>query len=123
MLIPISWFYFQLIAFKHFKTSLSDLALSNLASIERRPDLLKYFKQLDDADLVKLCDHLGMRSNVLIEFKGIDKREVLLEALTQMFEKRTSQIEAINAMPLYPDEVRSFISLCMLDEYDNLTIY
>ncbi|RUS34275.1 P-loop containing nucleoside triphosphate hydrolase protein [Jimgerdemannia flammicorona] len=98
----------QLIAFKHFKNSLSDIALSNLASIERRPELLKQFKQLDDGDLVKLCDHLGIRSDLLVDVQGVDKRELLVEGLVQKFEKRTSQIEAINAMPLYPDEFTLF---------------
>ncbi|CAB4411822.1 unnamed protein product [Rhizophagus irregularis] len=71
----------QHIAFEHFRDSLQSLALSNFASIERRPDLQKHFNALTHEEIIRL-----------------------LEVLVCKFEKRTSQIDLINSKPLYPDE-------------------
>jgi intron-binding protein aquarius len=64
---------------------------------------------LSHDEIIRLCGFLHVRTKKLIceneEEGGIYDKEFLIEALIQKFEKRMSQIDAINAMPLYPDEV------------------
>jgi len=80
------------------------LALANLSSIERRPDLYRHFNAIDHPEIIKLCELLNIRTTRLNDNSPYDK-DFLIEVLIGRFEKRTSQIDAINAMPLYPDEV------------------
>ena len=68
---------------------------------------------LSHDEIIRLCGFLHIRTKKLISESEDDKgegnylydKEFLIEALVEKFEKRTSQIDAINAMPLYPDEV------------------
>ncbi|KAF7727161.1 hypothetical protein EC973_007936 [Apophysomyces ossiformis] len=100
----------QRIAFREFKESLPELPLANLASIEQREDLLWHFTPLSLAELARLCDAVNLRSELLVEdIKSlVDAKQLLLEVLIAKFEKRASQIEKINALPLYPDEETLF---------------
>ncbi|CAG8601288.1 9980_t:CDS:10 [Paraglomus brasilianum] len=93
----------QHIAFQHFGDKLKLLALANLSSIERRPDLYRHFNAIDHPEIIKLCELLNIRTTRLNDNSPYDK-DFLIEVLIGRFEKRTSQIDAINAMPLYPDE-------------------
>ncbi|CAB4490265.1 intron-binding protein aquarius [Rhizophagus irregularis] len=93
----------QHIAFEHFRDSLQSLALSNFASIERRPDLQKHFNALTHEEIIRLCGFLSIRTNKLVGERQYDK-DFLVEVLVCKFEKRTSQIDLINSKPLYPDE-------------------
>lgn len=83
------------------------MPLANLASIEQREDLLWHFTPLSLAELARLCDAVNLRSELLVEDikSQVDAKQLLLEVLVAKFEKRASQIEKINALPLYPDEV------------------
>jgi len=89
----------QLIAFKHFMPKLKPIALTNIASIETKGALLKHLKPLTLPELTKLCSMLGFCH----EEKEYT-RETLIETLVLALEKRTSQIAALNEMPLYPNE-------------------
>ncbi|CAG8451805.1 2657_t:CDS:10 [Dentiscutata heterogama] len=93
-------------AFKHFKDSLQLLALSNLSAIETREDLLSHFEPLNHQTIIQLCDLLSIRTKKLAddELNEHYDKDFLIEVLIEKFEKRTSQIDAINALPLYPDE-------------------
>ncbi|RHZ66997.1 hypothetical protein Glove_303g82 [Diversispora epigaea] len=93
----------QHIAYKHFKESLILLALSNLSSIEKREDLLIHFGPLDHEEIIRLCKFLNIRYQKLVG-EGVYDKEFLLEVLIGKFEKRISQIDKINSLPLYPDE-------------------
>jgi len=83
-----------------------------LASLETRPNLLKHIKPLSTDDLVKLCDALHIRTDLILDATtlqeaDVDIRDVLLEALVTKFVKRESQIDKINSTPLYPNEVKT----------------
>ncbi|CAG8690002.1 1367_t:CDS:10, partial [Gigaspora rosea] len=86
--------------------SLQLLALSNLSAIETREDLLSHFEPLDNQTIIQLCDLLSIRTKKLDddELNEYYDKDFLIEVLIGKFEKRTSQIDAINALPLYPDE-------------------
>lgn len=93
-------------AFRYLKDSLQLLALSNLSAIETREDLLSHFEPLDNQTIIQLCDLLSIRTKKLEddELNEYYDKDFLIEVLIGKFEKRTSQIDAINALPLYPDE-------------------
>lgn len=107
----------QHVAFQQFKKTLPDLPLANLASIEKRADLMKHFAPLSDKDLAKLCESLHLRTSLIVDKSvlkeaGVGIRDVLLETLIVTFEKRESQINVINSTPLYPNEVSSYHHYC-----------
>ncbi|KAL1919017.1 uncharacterized protein VTP21DRAFT_2398 [Calcarisporiella thermophila] len=94
----------QRIAFKHFQPTLKSLALSNVGSIEQRDELLNHFKELEDSELMKLAEMLGVRTEIVLNDTRLDEHQILLDSLVARFEKRVNQIDTINSMPIYPDE-------------------
>ncbi|KAJ0987357.1 hypothetical protein J5N97_005713 [Dioscorea zingiberensis] len=92
---------FQLLAFKKIP-KLMDLALCNIGSIHKRADLSKKLSVLSAEELKDLvCDKLKLVSG---EDPCADRVDFLIEVLVSFFGKRQSQREAINALPLYPNE-------------------
>jgi len=94
----------QLIAFSKFSDELKELALSNVGKIENRNILKKYIDDLDEETLHELCEEVGIRVNSFIDEKETFSQNLLKEVFISKYEKRPSQIERINEMPLYPDE-------------------
>jgi intron-binding protein aquarius len=91
----------QRLAFKHIP-KLKDLALGNCAGIERRKNLIQHLAVLEPAELCKL---------VTAQLRLVDPSDAwaqdpkfLLEVMVDAFEKRQSQRQMINSMPLYPNE-------------------
>ncbi|KAF9974942.1 hypothetical protein BGZ73_001565 [Actinomortierella ambigua] len=108
----------QRLAFSEFQDELMDLAMSNLASIEQRTVLQEHFDTLSDERLKHLCHLLHIRTEQLIH-EVPNSRDLLMECLLLKFEKRHSQIDRINAMPLYPDENALFEDAAVQEEnYD-----
>lgn len=92
---------FQRLCFKHVD-KLRDLALSHCGAIERREILTKHLSRLDARELAQLAT---------CQLKLVDPDDAwasnsafLLETVVTAFEKRRSQRQAINEMPLYPNE-------------------
>ncbi|KAI7863636.1 P-loop containing nucleoside triphosphate hydrolase protein [Spinellus fusiger] len=100
----------QRIVFSQFKEEITELPLANLASIETRSDLLWHFKPLSTDVLSQLCTAVDIRNDLVIQSIApfVDHKELLLESLIAKYEKRLSQIEKINGLPLYPDEETLF---------------
>ncbi|KAK1263373.1 putative RNA helicase SDE3 [Acorus gramineus] len=92
---------FQLLVFKQVP-KLRDLALANIGSIHKRADLSKKLSVLSIEELKDLiCNKLKLVSDEDPWAKRVD---FLIEVIVSFFEKRQSQKEAINALPLYPNE-------------------
>ncbi|KAF5195306.1 Rna helicase aquarius [Thalictrum thalictroides] len=92
---------FQLLIFKKIP-KLRDLALANIGSINKRADLTKKLSFLPPEELQDLvCKKLKLVSDADPWAKRVD---FLIEVMVSFFEKRQSQKEAINALPLYPNE-------------------
>ncbi|KAG9456332.1 hypothetical protein H6P81_000840 [Aristolochia fimbriata] len=92
---------FQLLAFKKVP-KLRDLALANIGSIHKRADLLKKLSVLSTEELQDLiCNKLKLLSK---DDPWAHRVDFLMEVMVSFFEKRQSQKEAINALPLYPNE-------------------
>ncbi|KAG0208037.1 hypothetical protein BGX31_002448, partial [Mortierella sp. GBA43] len=109
----------QQIAFTHFRENLVELAMANLGSIEKRESLLQRFENLTQEELVQLCQLLYTRTSKLTDPPIQHSRHVLLELLLLRFEKRHSQIDRINALPLYPDENALFEDAAVKEEMYN----
>ncbi|XP_058096767.1 uncharacterized protein LOC131242257 [Magnolia sinica] len=92
---------FQLLVFKKIP-KLGDLALVNIGSIHKRADLSKKLAVLSTEELQDLiCNKLKLVSN---EDPWAKRADFLIEVAVSFFGKRQSQKEAINALPLYPNE-------------------
>ncbi|KAB2071730.1 hypothetical protein ES319_A08G242800v1 [Gossypium barbadense] len=92
---------FQLLAFKKVP-KLQELALANVGAIHKQVDLSKKLSVLSPEELKDLvCSKLKLVSN---EDPWSDRVDFLIEVMVSFFEKHQSQKEAINALPLYPNE-------------------
>ncbi|KAK4379778.1 hypothetical protein RND71_001640 [Anisodus tanguticus] len=92
---------FQLLAFKKMP-KLRELALANVGAINRRADLSKKLSVLTPEDLRDLvCKKLKLIS---VDDPCSDRVDFLIEVMISFFERQQSQKEAINALPLYPNE-------------------
>ncbi|KAF9936379.1 hypothetical protein BGZ65_002487 [Modicella reniformis] len=109
----------QRIAFSHFREELIDLAMSNLGAIEDRQLLLQHFENLSQEQLIQLCQLLHIRTSKITDPSAEHSRHMLLELLLLQFEKHHSQIERINALPLYPDENALFEDAAVKEEMYN----
>lgn len=98
----------QATAFKKFSENLRKFALSNVAAVDTRASLVKYLEPLTDEELYEFCERLmlvwprGSRKNENLH-KELD-RERLVDVIVNHLERRTSQLDSINAKSLYPDE-------------------
>ncbi|OIW01887.1 hypothetical protein TanjilG_31069 [Lupinus angustifolius] len=92
---------FQLLVFKKMD-KLRELALTNIGSIHKRADLSKKLSGLPIEELRDLvCCKLKLVSK---EDPWSERVDFLIEVMVSFFEKQQSQKEAINALPLYPNE-------------------
>ena len=92
---------FQRVAFKYFPEQLQSLAMCNLGLLETRKLLRPHLDRQPTELLQKLCARLGIMASG--DGPLLD-RQFLLEVLLQHHEKRQSQLDELNALPLYPDE-------------------
>ncbi|KFV82771.1 Intron-binding protein aquarius, partial [Struthio camelus australis] len=93
----------QRAAFAHFP-ELYDFALSNVAAVDARDSLLKLFGPLSSNMLHQVASYLCLLPPLS---EGVDtsyEKEFLLELLVSRHERRISQIQQLNQMPLYPTE-------------------
>lgn len=94
----------QALAFKNFLPELRRFALANVASVDTRASLEKWLAPLSEEQLRELCERLLLvwpQDNVHAEHLA---RERLMDVIVGHLERRQSQIDAVNAKSLYPDE-------------------
>ncbi|XP_017331417.1 RNA helicase aquarius isoform X3 [Ictalurus punctatus] len=93
----------QRAAFAHFP-ELQDFALSNVAAVDTRESLTKHFGHLSPNTLHQVASYLCLLPELPDGKDTSYDKEVLLELLVSRHERRISQIEQLNQMPLYPTE-------------------
>lgn len=99
----------QAVAFKSFP-ELRKLALTNIGSIDSRQNLRNMLAPLKDDRLRELAVHLGLLADAAssyaweepVSFK--EDRNFLIDVIVSAYERRLSQIDALNEKPLFPDE-------------------
>ncbi|EDV21748.1 uncharacterized protein TRIADDRAFT_30088, partial [Trichoplax adhaerens] len=92
----------QRMVFKHFP-ELRDLALNNVASIDTRDSIMKYLSELPRENIHQLASCLNLVPKPEKDDEQYSKK-YLIELLIYKYERRLSQLDAINDMPLYPTE-------------------
>uniref|UniRef100_A0A8C6Z0D4 RNA helicase aquarius n=1 Tax=Nothoprocta perdicaria TaxID=30464 RepID=A0A8C6Z0D4_NOTPE len=93
----------QKAAFAHFP-ELYDFALSNVAAVDARESLVKFFGPLSPDVLHQVASHLCLLPALPPGAHTAHEKEFLLELLVSRHERRISQIQQLNQMPLYPTE-------------------
>uniref|UniRef100_A0A5F9C7S8 RNA helicase aquarius n=1 Tax=Oryctolagus cuniculus TaxID=9986 RepID=A0A5F9C7S8_RABIT len=93
----------QRAAFAHFP-ELYDFALSNVAEVDTRDSLVKFFGPLSSNTLHQVASYLCLLPTLPKNEDTTFDKEFLLELLVSRHERRISQIQQLNQMPLYPTE-------------------
>ena len=93
----------QRAAFAHFP-ELYDFALSNVAEVDTRESLVKFFGPLSSNTLHQVASYLCLLPTLPKAEDTTFDKEFLLELLVSRHERRISQIQQLNQMPLYPTE-------------------
>ncbi|KAM9381229.1 RNA helicase aquarius [Phaethornis superciliosus] len=93
----------QRAAFAHFP-ELYDFALSNVAAVDTRDSLVKIFGPLSSNTLHQVASYLCLLPPLPEGGNSSYEKEFLLELLVSRHERRISQIQQLNQMPLYPTE-------------------
>lgn len=94
----------QVTAFKTFPKELEELATLTVDSIHSRSNLTKYLGGLSAAKLRTLGEALGVLTPLPEGVAETMTREILLEILVNMHEKRDSQKRQVKQLPLYPTD-------------------
>ena len=95
----------QRVAFKYYGDKLRDFALAAVGTVRSREALSKHLSGLDTPTLRSMAERLQLVTPSPDGGSAADlQRGVLLEVLLRAHAPRTSQVAAINAMPLYPNE-------------------
>ncbi|XP_069805390.1 RNA helicase aquarius [Dendropsophus ebraccatus] len=93
----------QRAAFAHFP-ELYNFALSNVAAVDTRESLVKCFGSLSPNTLHQVASYLCLLGALADGEETKYEKEFLLELLVSRHERRISQIQQLNQMPLYPTE-------------------
>ena len=109
----------QRTALRHFKSKLTILALSNYGAIDRREDLNTQLFEMEDIELEELCKLLGFRTAYPAATKVEVNREVLLEILISVHEKRKTFQEAVRDLSTQPTEVELYDTSLVRNETYN----
>ncbi|XP_037719789.1 RNA helicase aquarius isoform X2 [Drosophila subpulchrella] len=86
--------------------SLRVFALSNVATVDNRESLEQHFGGLDGKGLLQIATFLNLVPEEVaapLDWHRVDE-QFLRELLITRHERRCSQLEALNEMPLYPTE-------------------
>lgn len=93
----------QRTTFKHFP-ELNRFSLNNVASVDTRNALAQHFGSLSGPKLHELAAYLNLLPSPDEENSDNYSKDLLLEILISLHERRSSQLESLNEMPLYPTE-------------------
>lgn len=92
--------------------ALKSFALTNVAAVDTREKLKSHFDALDGSNLNQIASYLNLipSEDNMVDFKWhrIDK-DFLRELLISRHERRVSQLDALNDMPLYPTGMNKFL--------------
>ncbi|KAF2672611.1 P-loop containing nucleoside triphosphate hydrolase protein [Microthyrium microscopicum] len=94
----------QRISFKNFESKLKILSLSNYGSLGQRDELEGHLEPLSDAELISLCQHLGMRTDFPSSSDVVQDRSFFLEALIFTYEGRPTFQESARDLTISPTE-------------------
>lgn len=89
----------QLSAFMFFDGDMKTFSLANVASLDSKFKLSQYLSSISDEKLIEFC-----RTLLILKEDEILPRELLLDELARLFERRKSHLDEINNTSIYPSE-------------------
>jgi intron-binding protein aquarius len=110
----------QKVALQYFKDKLTVLALSNYASIDKRAELSELLAELDDEEVIRLCDLLRLRTSYPEGTNLTVDKPFLIEVLVERFQRRQSYVEQARNLSIYPTEKSLFDPRIL--EYEDLSL-
>jgi intron-binding protein aquarius len=91
--------------FKYFRDDLFAFSLTNIATIDKRDILIKHLNRLSQERLYALAEYLYLVPGKCEETQlGTLNKEILLELIICHMERKSSQLDYLNQMPLFPTE-------------------
>jgi intron-binding protein aquarius len=118
----------QATCFAHFKDTMKELAMATISSIESRSSLTRSLSKLNSPMLINLAVRTTLLpaeflSETAKENPNINPlffdQEFVMEILIDYFEKRISQLDQINAEPIYPNEETLWSQSLLDNEYSS----
>ncbi|KAJ3347526.1 hypothetical protein HDU83_002042 [Entophlyctis luteolus] len=88
--------------------AMQEFSLEPVGLVGEPQTFRKHFLQLEDDVLESLCVELGLRVEVLDGDEKLDK-QFLVDALCRIYCKKPRQLDVINSLSVYPNEVSLFI--------------
>ena len=110
----------QKVSLQYFKEKLTVLALSNYSSIDKREELTELLGDMDDEEIVKLCDLLHLRTAYPEGTNLTVDRPFLIEVIVETFKRRQSFVEQARNLSIYPTEKSLFDPRVL--EYEELSL-
>ena len=98
----------QRVALRHFKEKLTVLALSNYGAINQRQQLEEFLIQLTDAELGEMCLLLGLRTAYPSAAQIQVNRDLLMEIMLSIHEKRKTFREIVRELTIQPTETELY---------------
>ncbi|KAJ3213844.1 hypothetical protein HDU67_002387 [Dinochytrium kinnereticum] len=110
----------QRLCFSRFREEMEDLALASPSSVDSLENLKQTFVGISSETLSGLCEALGLRTTGLEGGVGF-QREYLAEILAHRFSRRTSYLNQVASLPVYPNEEDLFedTSIPPLESFSN----
>ena len=111
----------QRVAYKHFESQLKVLALSNYSSIDTRSDLEQHFNSLNDDEVAKLCELLGLRTTYPPSAEIPSDRKLWQEVLVQAYTRPADFRDVVRQMSPLPAEKSLYDPKALrVDTYDGV---
>lgn len=109
----------QKIAHKNYNEELKALALANIGSVQNPTSLRNHLKRLPDSKLREFAVQMALLPPLKKGQEPRETRDFILDIFVAALEKRLSQLEAINNMPIFPtNEVMWDDGIIPSAEYD-----
>ena len=96
--------FLQRIALRHFKGQLDLLALANHGSMRQPEELKSHLDSLNDEDLIRLSNHLGIRTDYGGIPSLVNDRRFTLQTMTCRFEQRSDYKSEMKKLSVLPTE-------------------
>jgi intron-binding protein aquarius len=90
--------------FKYFREDLHSFCLTNIATIDKRETLIRHLESLAEDRLYSLAEYLHLVPGVADNQASSYSKKLLIEIIIWHMERRMSQLDELNSMPLYPTE-------------------
>lgn len=107
----------QRTAFKHFRDKLTILALANYGNIAQRDELASHIADLEDDEVARLCQLLGLRTEYPKKVVMPVDRVFLTEAILVTHERRKTFQEQAKELPVLPNQDTLFEASLLRNEY------